>query len=142
MTVQSECILGHRPLIDALLVGAAALLFYGQYAAADQPVIPPGAGIASWYDNGHGDRYVLQVAQGRALAAGERALGIVKSDTNCDPDAQGLSHCRNAIELSNGTRITVIDTHQMMRNRCLSPGERITLTGIGASWAVGTRSGG
>lgn len=140
MMIQSGYTRRRRRLIGALLAGAAALLSYGEYAAAEQPAIPPAAKLASWFDNGHGGRYVLQIAQGRSLGTGERVLGVVKTDTNCDPDAQGLNHCRNAIELSNGGVITVINTHQMMRNRCLGPGDRLSLSGIGARWVMASLS--
>ena len=130
-----------RWLFTALLLGASAMLSYEGFAGTMQPPIPPGAQLGSWYDNGHGGRYVLQVIEGQIPAAGWRVAGVVKSDTDCEPDAQGLNHCHNAIELSNGRRITVIDTHQMMRNRCLAPGDRISLSAIGPSWLVGTLSG-
>ncbi len=100
--------------------------------------MPSGARLAAWQDNGQGGRYVLQLAQGRSLPVGERVAGIVTSDSNCEADAEGLSHCHNTIDLANGSRIVVINTHQMSRNRCLGPGDRVSLTGIGASWVVGT----
>ena len=85
---------------------------------------------------------MLQVLQRYTLAVDEHVVGAVKSDTDYQPDAHDLNHCRNTIELANGRRITVIDTHQMMRSGCSSPGERISLTGMGASWILGTLSGG
>ncbi|MBK5204896.1 MAG: hypothetical protein JJD98_05660, partial [Polaromonas sp.] len=54
-----------------------------------------------------------------------------------EADAEGLSHCHNAIELADGSKITVIDTHEMHRNRCMQPGEKISLTGVGKSWVMG-----
>ena len=140
MTYQAKS--GVRWLFGALLLGAGAILSYKGFAGTTEPPIPSGVQFASWYDNGQGGRYVLQVIQGRIPKAGWRVAGVVKSDTNCEPDAQGLSHCHNAIALSNGREITVVDTHQMMRNRCLKPGDRLTLTVVGPSWAVGTLSGG
>jgi len=142
MKIKSESFPVSRRLLGVLVLSAGALASYNGYAGAEEPPIPPGAPIASWYVNGQGGRYLLQVAEGRAPAAGERIVGAVTSDTNCEADAQGLSHCNNAIELENGGRITVIDTHQMMRNRCLSPGDRISMTGISGSWVMGTLSGG
>ena len=129
-------------VLGVLATSAAFMQFYKGQPDTGEPRIPSGVAMTSWNDNGHGGRYLLQVAQGRALAQGERVAGSVASDTNCDPDAQGLSHCHNAIELANGDRITVIDTHKMNVNRCLKPGERIALTGIGGPWIMGTLSGG
>jgi len=131
-----------RWLFGALLLSAAVMLSYEAFAGTTQPPIPPGARIGSWYDNGHGGQYVLQVIQGQNPAPGSRFTGIVKSDANCEPDAQGLNHCHNAIELSSGRQVTVVNNHQMMRNRCLAPGDRISFIALTPSWLVGTLSGG
>ncbi|HUW37826.1 MAG TPA: hypothetical protein VMV91_10885 [Rhodocyclaceae bacterium] len=140
----------HRPhptgrwLLGALVMGAlgaAAVYYTTGPRGSGEPAIPAGVQLSSWYDNGHDGRYVLQVADGHAPSAGERVAGIVRSDSNCTPDAQGLSHCHNAIELANGEQITVIDTHQISRNPCLKAGGKITLTGIGSSWITGTLVG-
>ncbi|HED14683.1 MAG TPA: hypothetical protein ENI62_13695 [Gammaproteobacteria bacterium] len=122
----------------AILFAISANIFAdnGQNKAGQLP-IPSDVALASWSDNGHGGRYLLQFARGRTLAKGEQAIGIVASDTNCKPDALGLSHCNNIIRLANGGRITVIDTHKMSANPCLRPGEGITLTGMGGPWIMG-----
>lgn len=121
-----------------LLPVAAALLFTALAACAadsQQPAIPPTAGIHSWYENGSGGRYVAPVIAGsvRALASGGR-IGVVLSDTDCTPDAQGLSHCRNGIAFADGTRITIVDHHQMSRFRCLRPGERVRVSLLEGKW--------
>ncbi len=69
---------------------------------------------------------------------GAKLSGTVTSDTTCDPDAQGLSHCHNVIALDNGARITVLHTHAMMQHPCLKPGERVTLTGFAQHWVTAT----
>ncbi len=130
-----------RTLLGVLVLSAASVYSYRAQAGTEEPPIPPGVAMGSWQDNGRDGRYLLQVAQGSALAKSKRVTGTVISDTDCDLDARGLSHCHNVIELTNGTRITVIDTHNMHRNRCLQPGERISLTGIGAPWVMGTLAG-
>jgi len=149
MKIQPKPHRGTLALIGGVVLGvlatSAVFMYFnkGQAPTGDgEPPIPRGVAMASWFDNGHGGRYLLQVAQGPILAKGESAIGSVASDTNCDPDAQGLSHCHNAIELANGGRITVIDTHNMSVNRCLIPGEHIALTGVGGPWIMGTLSGG
>ncbi|MDE2227768.1 MAG: hypothetical protein KGL11_01845 [Alphaproteobacteria bacterium] len=107
--------------------------------ASGEPAIPHGVKLASWEENGRDGQYVLQIADGGTLPSGAAVTGTVTSDTNCAPDAQGLSHCRNGIALSNGSRITVIDIHTMSRNPCLLPGETITLTRIDSSWLVASK---
>ncbi len=131
----------NRLLLGVFLLIAASLYSYKVHATTTQPPIPRGVAMQSWQENGRDGRYLLQVLQGSALKAGKRVSGSVKSDTDCDIDAEGLSHCHNIIELANGTRITVIDTHNMHRYRCLAEGDRLSLTGIGGTWIMGTLSG-
>ena len=69
---------------------------------------------------------------------GPRFTATVTSDTDCDPDAQGLSHCHNGLKLADGTQITVIDSHNMNRFRCLGEGDQLTLKAVGTSWIVAT----
>lgn len=128
-------------LVAVLVVAAAVLLAYKGHARAHEPYIPPGAHLASWRDNGRDGRYVLQIAQGPALDAGEPVAGIVSSDTDCEADDRGLSHCGNTLELPGGARVVVIDTHQMSRYRCLSPGDRISLSAISPGWVLGSLAG-
>lgn len=129
----------NRLLLGVFMLSAASVYSYEVHAAG-QPPIPRGVAMKSWQQNGHGGKYLLQVVEGRAPKAGKRLSGTVTSDTNCDADAEGLSHCQNIIELTDGSRITVIDTHNMHVNRCMSPGERISLTGIDKSWVMATTS--
>lgn len=57
-----------------------------------------------------------------------RTRALVLTDTRCDPDAHGFSHCLNKLRLADGTIITVRHDHRMMDMPCLSPGEHVTLT--------------
>ena len=118
-------------------LAVALLLPSGGRTGAGEPAIPVGAPLTSWSDNGQDGRHLLQIADGSALPAGLAASGVVVSDTQCEPDAQGFSHCRNAIELANGARITVIDTHMMSRHPCLEPGQKLSLSRINSSWIMG-----
>ena len=127
-----------RLLLGVFVLSAASLYSYNVHAATNQPPIPPGVAMKSWQENGAGGRYLLQLAQGKSLKAGTRVTGTVTSDTDCDIDAEGLSHCRNTIKLANGSEITVIDTHNMHRNRCLGAGDRLSLTGMSGPWIMGT----
>jgi hypothetical protein len=133
---------GQRWLLGALLVaGAAALVSCSANTSNEKPPIPSGASSSSWHDNGAGGRYLLQIERGRAPATGETIAGVVKTDTDCDPDQQNLNHCRNTIELSDGRWLDVVDNHEMARHRCLSPGESIVLTRFNSDWVVGQVSG-
>jgi hypothetical protein len=50
----------------------------------------------------------------------------VLTDTNCEPDADGISHCLNDLQIGN-VIVTVQHHHQMHSVPCLSPGETVTL---------------
>jgi hypothetical protein len=52
-------------------------------------------------------------------------LGTVLTDTNCQPDSYGISHCTNRIRLADGHVLTVRHDHSMMNDPCLSPGEHV-----------------
>lgn len=133
---------GQRWMLGALVVaGATALVSCSANTSNEMPPIPPGASISSWHNNGVGGRYLLQIERGRAPAKGEKIAGVVKTDTDCDPDVHNLNHCRNTIELSDGRSIDVVDNHEMGRHRCLQPDEPITLTRFNADWIIGTVSG-
>ena len=138
MRIQPKLYPVSRLLFGMFVLSTASLYSYNVNARTDQPPIPRGVAMKSWQENGRDGRYLLQVLQGSALKTGEPVTGNVKSDTDCDADAAGLSHCHNIIELANGTRITVINTHNMHRNRCLGDGDLISLTGISGSWIMGS----
>jgi hypothetical protein len=134
-----------------LLVALAAAAFGGlatalvlssrQQAASAEPEIPAGANLASWFDNGAGGRRVLQIFSGDTPAVGVRLVGTVKSDSNCDPDALSLSHCHNIIELSNGRRIEIVNTHIMTKHPCLAPGDRVAITRLNENWVIASAAG-
>jgi len=88
--------------------------------------------LASWQGNGEGGRYYAPIIAG--ATPGQATLGTVRTDTDCAPDAEGLSHCHNVIELLSGGTITIQDNHNMMVNRCLGPGEEVTVTPIAPGW--------
>ena len=140
MRIQPRPYPASRLLLGVFVLSVASMYSYNVQAAGTQPPIPRGVTMKSWHENGSGGRYVLHVVEGQPLKSGKAVTGTVLTDTDCDADAEGLSHCHNTIELANGARIAVIDTHEMQVNRCMSPGEQISLTGIGKSWIVGTVS--
>lgn len=53
------------------------------------------------------------------------AVATVLSDENCQPDAQGYSHCLNRLEMPGGEMVEVSHTHRMSEVPCLFPGERV-----------------
>lgn len=122
-----------RFLAASLLVAALGACSAG----ARDSTIPPGAGIQSYFENGAGGRYVAPVTAGstQPLARGSR-VGTVLTDTNCTPDARGLSHCHNSIAFADGSRIAIVDNHQMSRHRCLRPGERVRVSLLEGRWVT------
>lgn len=64
------------------------------------------------------------------LRAGQLPEGAttatVLTDTNCEPDADGVSHCLNDLQIGSVV-VTVQHHHQMHSIPCLSPGETVTL---------------
>lgn len=113
------------------------VLYYGQQSADAEPSIPSGVSLTTWFDNGKGGQHILQIAQGDAPPVGLRVIGTVQTDTDCDPDAQGLNHCRNDIALENGKTISVIHNHAMHRFPCLEPGQRLSITRLNENWIIG-----
>lgn len=129
-----------RALLGAFALAVVSAYAFQVQAASSQPPIPRGAAMKSWQENGRDGRYLLQVIAGDAPKSRKPVIGTVTSDTDCDADAEGLSHCHNTIKLPNGSEFTVIDTHNMHQNRCLGAGDKLSLTGIGGPWIMGTLS--
>lgn len=55
----------------------------------------------------------------------EPQRGTVLTDTGCEPDAVGASHCLNTIRLASGKVIAVRNDHRLANEPCLAPGERV-----------------
>ncbi len=53
----------------------------------------------------------------------------VRTDENCTPDQDGVSHCLNELDLG-GTTIVVQHHHKMSLTPCLTPGETVNLMTI------------
>ena len=109
--------------------------------AASEPAIPRGAPIASWRDNGRDGTHLLRIIAGKPIPRGATLRGVVTSDTSCEPDASGFSHCHNNLDLADGTHVVVVDTHQMSRYPCLTRGEDVQVTGFDGQWVVLKLSG-
>ena len=54
-----------------------------------------------------------------------KTMAEVRSDTECTPDAQMISHCRNEVRLDDGSAIVLRHPHDMRHVPCLAPGEQI-----------------
>jgi len=54
--------------------------------------------------------------------------GIVRSDTDCKADKEGVSRCQNEIDLDTQKKVTIVNPHNMRKNRCLKSGETVRLT--------------
>lgn len=52
---------------------------------------------------------------------------IVETDENCMPDAYGISHCTNALQLPDGSTLVVRHDHNMQVYPCLKPGETVMI---------------
>lgn len=51
----------------------------------------------------------------------------VLTDTDCGPDSQMISHCRNEVRLPDGKKLVLRHPHDMRKVPCLAPGERVRL---------------
>ncbi|HXV04511.1 MAG TPA: hypothetical protein VFP23_01225 [Solirubrobacterales bacterium] len=54
-------------------------------------------------------------------------LGTVLTDEDCEPDARGISHCRNVVRLPDGSKVVLRHPHAMMEVECMEPGEKVLL---------------
>ena len=58
-------------------------------------------------------------------------MAEVMTDTNCAPDAEMISRCRNVMRLADGRQIVLRHPHDMTQIPCLAPGERVRLIPTG-----------
>jgi hypothetical protein len=65
------------------------------------------------------------------LEEGQLPAGAVEAtvltDEDCAPDAQGISHCRNEVQLASGQTVVLRHPHNMQLVPCLAPGEEVLL---------------
>lgn len=79
--------------------------------------------------NGVAGIEVVYAVSGKPPARAE--TGTVLTDTNCQPDSHGISHCSNRIRLASGRAITVRHDHSMANDACLAPGEQVRVREAG-----------
>lgn len=80
--------------------------------------------------NGVGGLEVAYAVSGKPPVHAQ--IGKVLTDTNCQADSYGVSHCLNRIRLASGRVIAVRHDHSMMNDPCLSPGERVRVRAAGS----------
>lgn len=68
---------------------------------------------------------VLHVLDLKGQVPSGPVAATVVSDENCEPDAQGVSHCVNRLRLAGGGTLVVRHPHRMMEVPCLEPGEHV-----------------
>src|SRR6266545_4578857 len=78
--------------------------------------------------NGAGGVELAYAVTGTAPARTQVAR--VLTDTNCQADGNGISHCLNKLRLASGRTITVRHDHLMMNDPCLAPGERVLVRAL------------
>jgi hypothetical protein len=65
------------------------------------------------------------------LTQGKLPGGVVEAtvltDEDCAADAEGVSHCRNQLQLPNGKKLTVRHPHRMHDVPCMTLGETVRL---------------
>lgn len=65
------------------------------------------------------------------LEEGQLPAGSVQAtvltDEDCAPDQEGISHCRNEVQLASGQTVVLRHSHNMQLVPCLAPGEEVLL---------------
>jgi hypothetical protein len=56
----------------------------------------------------------------------------VLTDTECEPDAELVSRCRNEVRLTGGDTLVLRHPHRMTEVPCLAPGETVRLVPVDA----------
>jgi hypothetical protein len=94
-----------------------------QIAIGQRTVVVAQAGTMPTISGSDG-RLLMTLLEGKLPAGATQA--VVRTDTNCAPDAQGVSHCRNQLDIG-GSLVTVQHHHKMSTTPCLTPGETVVL---------------
>jgi hypothetical protein len=77
----------------------------------------------------HERRLSAMLEEGVMLA--RPMMADVMTDTDCAPDAQMISRCRDVMRLADGREILLRHPHDMSKVPCLAPGERVRLIPTG-----------
>ena len=57
----------------------------------------------------------------------EPAMAEVVTDSDCTPDEQMISRCRNVVRLEDGSELVLRHPHKMSEVPCMAPGETVRL---------------
>lgn len=129
----------------ALLVGlavAVALVVVGLLASrSDAPYPDVRGGVSHFQPAGADARAVLVTPDAERLPHNPGVVPVelvegevpphavqarVLTDEDCAPDAAGVSHCLNRLDVA-GVEVAVRHSHRMHEVACLSPGELVRL---------------
>lgn len=147
-TVQHPRWSGRQIVLAALALIAVAVVALTMRGAPAQPANPPSAPapvphfldlhqageIRTVVIGGASDRlpgtsntsgYLMANLRAGQIPAGATGATVL-SDANCEPDADGVSHCLNDLDIG-GVVITVQHHHKMSEVACLTPGEAVAL---------------
>ncbi len=75
--------------------------------------------------SGTDGQLMTTLVEGQVPAGATHA--VVRTDTECEADAQGVSHCHNLLDID-GTLVEVQHHHKMSTTPCLTPGETVAVT--------------
>lgn len=78
------------------------------------------AGDTSLLDPGHGVA-IVNLVEGVFPVSVDKAT--VLTDTNCAPDANGISHCHNELQFADGSKATIQHHHEISKVGCFTPGQ-------------------
>jgi hypothetical protein len=145
---------GAVPVVAASLALAAiviAVLFANTATTHPEPAIPTAAkhfvaipsdgsreaALRTVVIAGPGERLPFMSATGSVLMAslerGQLPAGAVRAtvltDANCQPDQDGVSHCRNELAIG-ATTLVVRHHHKMSEVPCLTPGETVNILSL------------
>lgn len=122
VTLPSEAVATITPLRTVMVVDP-------QHVPALPIVQSRLCGTTARCDNGRDGIAVVMLLSGKPPPT--PTVAKVLTDTSCDPDRRGISHCLNILQLRGGGVLTVRHDHDMMAYPCLTPGEFVQVTAFG-----------
>jgi hypothetical protein len=130
-----------RTLLFGLAI-AVALLVVGLFASRSEAPLPDVGGAVSHFQPAGADARAVLISPDAerlphkpGVVPVELIVGTVPphavqarvlTDEDCAPDAAGVSHCLNRLDVA-GVEVAVRHSHRMHEVSCLSPGELVRL---------------
>ena len=136
-----------RPLLLASLSLIGTLIVVLIVVASQRPAPPAPTSHFVELSPDSASRVVVVAAADQALphrSASEKLLmtslfsgqlpsgatrATVRTDSNCQPDQEGVSHCLNELAIGSAT-VVVRHHHKMSEVSCLTPGETVTILSL------------